>query len=592
VKERAWTVSTTVFLALAAVFVGVSILVIFSQAVYMPYWDQWDWLYRYYLGSESLFAFFFTPINGHIIAIPGLVYRIDLALFEASNVANLSVMLACIAAIACVLRSAFSGLSEQFRGRTISLFFATVLVLMFWFYNWENLFWPFQVHQQLSLLFCLLALFALSKALVKEEKGERVVGLAVALSMALLATASFGVGLAVWGSALVLVGLSRWPNLWKWASSAVAVCILALIGAYLSRWLEPGAAHFDPLGALHFVAMFLGSPFLQDGNLRVEAAGRHNLILVVSAGYLGLCLAGANAYCVLRARRDRPLRAGELFFVGIMVFSLAAAAMAALTRAGGAFSTPALASRYGSMVLLFWISAIPLFVASLSLSKTTMRSYETVVPIGLLLLITLSQSSYLDWWTRWRNWVEFASASLVTEVPDREYLGYIFPGDRPETVESVSAVLLRNGSSALAEGRARFIGHSLSEFGTPAGSCPATVVETKGLREGVRFKGWLTDGATSFDRRSVFVTDANGRIIGIGALEKRWQPRVHQRDRERIWVAYAPVTLAAAHSVRLYMALEEGLCSVAELESRQDEAAWSEGALGEGAIGLGLAEHR
>jgi hypothetical protein len=74
-KERARQVLITAFLILSAIFFICSVFIMFSQAVYIPYWDQWDWLRRYYSGNETLFSLLFTPINGHIVAIPGLLYR-------------------------------------------------------------------------------------------------------------------------------------------------------------------------------------------------------------------------------------------------------------------------------------------------------------------------------------------------------------------------------------------------------------------------------------------------------------------------------------------------------------------------------------
>lgn len=568
-KERAWLVSTTAFLLLSAVFVIGSVLVIFSQAVYIPYWDQWDWMRRYLPGTESAFSLSFTPINGHIVAIPGLLYRADISLFRASNIANLTVMLACIVAICLILRTAFSSLSERFRGRTANVYFATALMLMVWFHSWENLFWPFQVHQYISLLLSALALLVLSAAAVKNEPRAVATGVAVAMAIGLLASASFGVGLAVWGAAVVIMTLSRQPLAWRLGGVATAIGLAALLVWYLTPWLAHNSAALETLTALNFVAMFLGSPLFHGGNLRGLATDVNQLSLVIGVGYFGLALACTNVYRLVRAWRHRRLGQAELFLVGVMVFSLSTAVMAAVARSGVGLPSPALSSRYGVMCLLFWLSAVPLFVASLSPSKASIRRYETFVPVCLLVLVAGSQSAYLEWWTKWKNLVEVASASLVSAVPDREYLGYIFPPDRLQVVESVTTVLMREGTSPLFAERSRFIGHPLTDFGVPNGACPATVIETTGLAAGVRIKGFVTDTATPFSGRKVLVTDDRGIVIGVGAVGKRW-PGLEgdpEASRKRQWIAYAPVGESALNSIYVYILREHQLCSVEGLHA-------------------------
>jgi len=563
-KERAGQVSTTAFLILSAIFFICSVFIMFSQAVYIPYWDQWDWLRRYYSGNETLFSLLFTPINGHIVAIPGLLYRADIVFFKASNIANLTVMFMCIVAICVILRAQFSGLSEHFCGRTANVFFAAAVILMTWLHNWENLFWPFQVHLYLSLLFTFVALIALSSVAVKTEKRAIGTGVAVAMVMGLMASASFGAGMAIWGSVLIIVWLGCWTNTWKWCTAAFAICIAVSLIIYLMPWTAQQAAPFDALASLNFVAMYLGSPLFHGGNVRVLATDVNSLILVIGVGYFGIALACTNAYRVVRARRHRSLNSAEMFFVGLMVFSLSTAVMGALTRTGGGLPSPALSSRYGALCLLFWISALPLFVASHSLSKERIRNYETVAPVLFLLLMAVSQSAYLEWWTKWRNLVELAKASLVSAVADDEYLGYIFPPGRSRTVELVTKTLMREETSPLFEERFRVIGRPVAEFGIPAGVCPATIVETKELAGGVRIKGLVADSGTPFDSRMVIVTDNSRHIIGVGAVEKRWPGFTGNpdADRKRFWAAYAPIGESALNSIRLYLSLERGLCSM------------------------------
>src|SRR5437016_7859089 len=93
-KDIALRFSTGLALVLSAVFIAGSVFVIYSQAIYSPYWDHWDWLRRYFSSSETFRSLSLTPINGHVVFVPSLLYRVDIALFGGANVLNLSAMLA------------------------------------------------------------------------------------------------------------------------------------------------------------------------------------------------------------------------------------------------------------------------------------------------------------------------------------------------------------------------------------------------------------------------------------------------------------------------------------------------------------------
>ena len=266
-NPRAWRIATGSFLALAAAFALASLYVIFRQAVYIPYWDQWGWIDRYVSRSETLLSLIVTPINGHIVAVPGLLYWIDVVFSNASNRVNLVAMIACIAGTCLLLRGRFAGLDDAFRGRNTDVYFATTVVFMLWFHHWENLFWPFQVHLYLSIFFAMASLFMLS-AVAAEERG-RVGGLVAALALGLLAGASFGPGLGVWAPALIVILLGRRPAAWKWGTAVAAVGVAALLAWYLSSWVAHESHPIGLVPSLNFVALFLGSPFLHGYNDRV-----------------------------------------------------------------------------------------------------------------------------------------------------------------------------------------------------------------------------------------------------------------------------------------------------------------------------------
>ncbi len=101
------------------------------------YWDEWDFILNRSLGSP---ATWFAPHNEHLVAIPVVVYRLEIAAFGlGSYLPFLAVLVAChiavVAAVATLLRSL-----------TTPLFAALgTLLMLFLGAGGENLFWAFQI---------------------------------------------------------------------------------------------------------------------------------------------------------------------------------------------------------------------------------------------------------------------------------------------------------------------------------------------------------------------------------------------------------------------------------------------------------------
>jgi len=558
--------ATGLFLALSGTFSLVTIYIIARAAVYMPYLDQWGWLRRYYSDSDSLANLAFTPINGHILVVPALLYTADIVLAHASNVINLTGLVGCAIGTCLLLRAGFAALPAN-RSMT-NLFFAASLVLMFWFHSWENLFWPFQVHGYVAALLSAAGLFVLSAAKLAGERPDVKVAI-VGVALGVLATLSFGVGLSFWPAAMAMVLLGRWRPGWKLAAAGLAAGVAAPVVYWIAHFSRGGqsiqrATAVDVLGALKFVSLYLGSPLYFGGNERVLEQSTPALALALGAGYAGLAFACLAVYRLARARRNGELTRGRMFFAGLMIFALSTAISTASARAGGALASPSLSSRYGPFCMLFWLAVAALYTPANDAIRERLNSWVAVASLGLLGLIAVSQSAYLQWWLEWRSVAAWAYASLISGVPDREYLGYIFVPGRSEFVESTAATLLSQKASLLYEERSKYVGHPVGEFGSLADVCPARALEIKPVATGVRFKGLVMAMAAPLTERKVLVTDSVGRIVGIGDVENSWRGFAGMRaEEDRVWVAYAPLDQAALGAARVYIDLGRGaLCAV------------------------------
>ena len=322
--ERRHRFATGLFLGLSGIFVLATIYIIARAAVYMPYLDQWGWLRRYYSDSDSLASLAFTPINGHILAVPALLYTADIVLAHASNVINLTGLVSCAIGTCLLLRAGFAAPPAN-RSMT-NLFFAASLVLMFWFHSWENLFWPFQVHGYVAAMLAAAGLFVLSTAELAGERPDAKVAI-VGVALGVLATLSFGVGLSFWPAAMAMVLLGRWRPGWKLAAAGLAAGIAAPVLYWIMHFSRGGqsiqrATAVDALGALKFVSLYLGSPLYFGGNERVLEQSTPALALALGAGYAGLAFACLAVYRLARARSNGELTRGRMFFAGLMIFAL------------------------------------------------------------------------------------------------------------------------------------------------------------------------------------------------------------------------------------------------------------------------------
>lgn len=355
--QMVWQLSTVAFIALSIAVICWSIFTIYSEAIYLPWWDQWDWFRQYLAPERSFRRMATTPVNGHILFVPALVFYLDVALSSARNVVNLTTTLICIASICLILRYVFLQLSVSVTSRTANIFFLLTVLSMLWFNNWENVFWPFQVHSYLSMLFMVIGLLVLSRAVLDRDDGPRHGKIAALLGV--MATLSFGAGFAFWPMSVVIALLGSWPTRWK-STFVALVCVFVLPALlWIERETVSGAGTIDIVSSINFIALYLGSPFFFGGNDRTVPTEAGSLFPILGVGYVGICLAGAILLQIIRVRRKRLCTRAELFFVGLLLFSLLFGVMAARVRMTLYVGLPALAlgSRYCLFSLMFWVAA-------------------------------------------------------------------------------------------------------------------------------------------------------------------------------------------------------------------------------------------
>ena len=160
-------------IGVAAVVAAATLLYVGRRSSF--FWDEWWFIVRRRDGSLDDF---FRPWNGHLIAIPVLIYK---ALFELVGLRHYlpyRVVLTAAHVGTCVLLFAYLR-----RRVTVVYALATTIVILFLGVAWEDLLWPFQITYIFSLAGGLGALYLLDRrhAPRRHRRGARARRVAVQL---------------------------------------------------------------------------------------------------------------------------------------------------------------------------------------------------------------------------------------------------------------------------------------------------------------------------------------------------------------------------------------------------------------------------
>jgi hypothetical protein len=168
------------------------------------FWDEWWFIVR---RRDASIDDFFRPWNGHLIAIPVLIYK---ALFELVGLRHYlpyRLVLTAVHVGTCLLLFAYLR-----RRVTVVYALATTIVILFLGVAWEDLLWPFQITFILSLAGGLAALFLVDRGTRRAD-----VGAALALGASLL---SAGLGLLFVGGLILELLWTRRDRRRLWVALA------------------------------------------------------------------------------------------------------------------------------------------------------------------------------------------------------------------------------------------------------------------------------------------------------------------------------------------------------------------------------------
>jgi hypothetical protein len=260
------------------------------------FFDEWDWVQGRRTGSlDDLLR----NHNGHLIAVPILLYKLSWSAFGLRNYTALRVLTAAFHVATCAVLLVW--LRRRVRDE---LALGAVVVVLFLGYAWQDLLWPSQIQYLGSMLGGIAAFAFLDR---RDRTGDVLAAIALSFSLA-----CSGIGLPFVGAVGLALVLRRstWRRLW------VALAPLALYGVWYLHYGESQAKREN----LHLVAGYVE---------KAGAAGAGALVGTgMSRGHVVIALILVVVVVTVAARRRitpelASVLALPLFFWGLTALSRA-----------------------------------------------------------------------------------------------------------------------------------------------------------------------------------------------------------------------------------------------------------------------------
>jgi len=548
---RAFLLFSLVFLGAAALVGLADIVFILRHYVTFPYGDQWVWMARVH--DRGVVRGLYAQYNEHRLTIPGLFFLIDYRWFSARNgfliVISLLFQLACTVLLILPVWWA-PAVPKQVR----FIFSGMTIILMFWFIQGEDLFYPYQLQIASADLGVLTAACFLSRA-ATDGRITTATWIAV-LGAATWATFSFGSGMVIWPVVLGLGVLARVPKRLLIIAGIAFLCVMVL---YFADYHTPPGSDspmrliMQPVQVAHYMTVFLGLPFF--------GAGAQNVRFITYVGpYMFAALGVLTALgIILRLVRKKPgtRTRPDVMYGSTIVFCLGAAFLAAMARSNYGVDQ-ALSGRYAPMSLIFWISLAGVLTIEIS-EREGDGGLGRVVWAGVMAIASvLTFSSHIemgDYMALRSQRQAEAALSIAVGVPDSSRVDQELASLHLVTlVDEFSTPFFHH--SLLAFPEARWLGTPLQDHfhQVPGNQCLGSLdlVNTipNSLAGGVRVIGWAWDAKERRVPSRIWITDSTGIIRGLGLLN---EPRLdvatayHTAGMGQAgWVAYSRVPPGAA----------------------------------------------
>ncbi len=453
----------------------------------LPYRDDWALLLGLLAGPS--WAGLFVPHNEHVIPVVRLLLTLQYRL-EGSN--GYTMLFAALASLAVVAALTLGEIRRRWPDDTRLRRWTGGVALTVLFFAWQlqSMVFPTAIVFPLVEMFAVTALVSLLNA-TEPGAPRRALWMAAAALASLGAILTTTNGLAV-PIMLAMVAVGRRAG-WR---VILAFLLMGIIGgaAYLVTVLAGpvrGSLAFDhmpsPVLVLAFFLAFYSSLIAQASS--------------VAGVLIGTLLFASGVAIVLTVTVRGPRRPRlEHFAVGLLLFTMAAAALAAPTRADFGIVQVA-QSRYASFVLPFW-AALMLAGASCARGEWLRRLAAPAVVVSAAALMAHLGIGVV--WIAKADNVATAGLALNSGAQDDEWVRTLYPV--PEVLYDIAARLRAAGD--------RSLGPTLPAVpaGWDAAATCAGEMRWTAVPEG---SGLRMSGTTTESSASGLIVDHGGRTVGL-----------------------------------------------------------------------------
>ncbi len=336
----------------------------------VPVWDQWEFvpLLKKALVHELTLSDIWAQDSEHRIFFPRLIMLPTALLTNWNILYEISINIALAGAtffyIVSLLRRSFDGTIYKWLLLLSSLLiFSTV--------QWENWMWGWQIAIFLSVLGCVVAVWAVSRW------PEQWRGVIIAMAFSIISSFSFNSGLLTWIVVAVMLMMQKEgkvKHLISWIAASIIAVFLYYYGYDKSAIQSPLLLPVEhPYEYMRFVLLYLGSPL---------GWGRENISI-----FIGLVLLVTTCVGTIHIRKRYKEEYDRLLpWLALGLYAFLCAIVTGIGRLGfGAHQ--ALASRYTTFSTLFVLCSI---VVTASWIKCSLKNYQCLPNKTIAFISSLS----------------------------------------------------------------------------------------------------------------------------------------------------------------------------------------------------------
>ena len=538
----------SVILAISIATVSSSLFVLLHEYLSIPLSDEWHMIAHWYVhwqNMDSSWSRLFDQHSEHRIALPRMIFFTDLGWFRGSWYFTLGCLFL-IQLLHAMLLTKLICTALSCRAISRLMVGGIVVALMFSALQIRNLVWGLQVQFVGVFFLGTVALYFLLRSGTTSQTSRSVWNspFLIGVFSCIAATFTMANGLLVWVVGMMFGIKNTWSlkRLLAFWTLASLVWLVYFADVQFDPALpRPWDTMHQLLPVLQYMAVYLGNP--------ISPAWRECAILV---GLLGMSSTLLLALSFVFDRTHRIFNSHALqTLLAIVVFVLLTTLITALGRIEFG-AEQAMASRYATPALIFWIATCALLLSIRVKSRLILigiRQIGAAIILSVIFSALTFQLKFSEIEQQFRLTRLAAAASLLSNVYDKSVLEEIHP--HPPQIMSVVDALREDRLSLFSMEIADLIGRSLEQSLsiTPRDQCAGHIDQVTGFasdRDGFRLRGWAIDKTIDKPADQIILV-SKGLIRGVAfsGVERKDVEKHYPGIKRSGWFGYVRVTPGA-----------------------------------------------